>query len=441
MDAQIVNVAIPTLSRQFHAPASAVQWTVIAYVLALAVWTPASGWIGDRFGTKRTFLFALALFTLSSALCGLARTLPELIASRALQGTGGGMIVPVASAMLWRAYPPAERARLVRMIMLPVLVAPAAAPVLGGLLIETLSWRWAFYINVPVGVAGVIVGGLTLVEHRERADSRFDLPGFLLSGCGLASLLYAVSEGAIVGWGSPAIVVTGIVGIGMLSVFIRIELSHPDPILRLRLLSNRLFLAGNVVVGLTATSGLGLLYLMPIFLQESLHKSALASGATTVAEAIGVIVSMQTVARFYPRIGPRRMATVALIVLTADDVSLIFIDASTNMWIIRGLLFIAGAAASSALTPMQTSMFATIRPADTGHGSAISNAQRQATLAFGIAIITTVVSSRNVAHVSSFRGGYLVIAGLAAVGAVGAWCLIRDADAAATMVRRSRPRE
>jgi hypothetical protein len=111
------------------------------------------------------------------------------------------------------------------------------------------------------------------------------------------------------------------------------------------------------------------------------------------------------------------------------------------MWIIRGLLFIAGAAASSALTPMQTSMFATIRPADTGHGSAISNAQRQATLAFGIAIITTVVSSRNVAHVSSFRGGYLVIAGLAAVGAVGAWCLIRDADAAATMVRRSRPRE
>ena len=156
MDNHIVNVALPTLSRDFHASIASVQWTVIAYVLSLAIWIPASGWIGDRIGTKRTFLIALTLFTIASAACGQARNLPELIAARALQGTGGGMLTPSATAMLWRAYPPAQRARLARLLILPILVAPAVAPVLGGLLIEKLSWRWAFYVNLPFGVAAVI---------------------------------------------------------------------------------------------------------------------------------------------------------------------------------------------------------------------------------------------------------------------------------------------
>ena len=150
IDMQIVNVALPTLSRTFDASFSDVQWTVIAYLLTLAVVIPASGWIGDRVGTKRTFLFALALFTAASALCGLADSLPELIAARALQGVGGGMLTPTGTAMLYRAYGPDQRAKVARTVILPILVGPAAAPILGGVL-PTLSWRWVFLINVPLG--------------------------------------------------------------------------------------------------------------------------------------------------------------------------------------------------------------------------------------------------------------------------------------------------
>ncbi len=149
---QIVNVALPTLSEAFGVPLTDVQWTVIAYLLTLAIVIPASGWIGDRIGTKRTFVFALALFTVASALCGLAQSLPELIAARALQGVGGGLLTPTGTSMLYRAYAPEQRARVARTLILPILIGPGAAPILGGVLTQTLSWRWVFLINVPVGI-------------------------------------------------------------------------------------------------------------------------------------------------------------------------------------------------------------------------------------------------------------------------------------------------
>src|ERR1700744_5214502 len=158
IDMQIVNVALPTLRREFNAPLSDVQWTVIAYLLTLAVVIPASGWIGDRIGTKRTFLFALALFTAASALCGAADSLPELIAARALQGIGGGMLTPTGTAMLYRAFGPEQRAKVARTIILPILIGPAAAPILGGGLPQTLSWRWGFLLNVPIGGVRLVFG-------------------------------------------------------------------------------------------------------------------------------------------------------------------------------------------------------------------------------------------------------------------------------------------
>ena len=175
----IVNVALPTLSRAFDAPLSDVQWTVIAYLLALAVVIPASGWIGDRIGTKRTFLFALALFTLASALCGAAQSLPQLIAARALQGVGGGLLTPTGTAMLYRAYGPERRARVARTLILPILIGPGMAPILGGVLTQTLSWRWVFLINVPVGIVMVVFTYLFVPEHRPSPAGRLDLTGLL----------------------------------------------------------------------------------------------------------------------------------------------------------------------------------------------------------------------------------------------------------------------
>ncbi|HEY5173162.1 MAG TPA: MFS transporter, partial [Acidimicrobiia bacterium] len=145
MDTTIVFVATPTLAREFHATQTSIEWVVLGYLLSLAIWIPASGWIGDRIGTKKVFLFALAMFTLSSALCGQAHSLNELVAFRVLQGVGGGMLTPVGTAMLFRAFPPVERAKASTVLIIPTVLAPALGPIIGGWLVTDVSWRWIFY--------------------------------------------------------------------------------------------------------------------------------------------------------------------------------------------------------------------------------------------------------------------------------------------------------
>src|SRR5579862_8488355 len=195
LDTTIVNVALPTLAEEFHADTAALEWVVTGYVLSLAVWIPASGWIGDRFGTKKTFLFATAMFTLGSTLCGQAWSIESLAFFRVLQGIGGGMLTPVGTAMLYRAFTPAERARASAILSIPTMTAPMLGPIVGGFLVTFVSWRWIFYLNLPVGLASLAFSWLVLKEHREPAAGRFDPFGFVLSGGGLASILYSLSEG------------------------------------------------------------------------------------------------------------------------------------------------------------------------------------------------------------------------------------------------------
>ena len=164
---------------------------------------PASGWLGDRFGGKRVLLTAIVVFTAASALCGLASSLGELVAFRILQGAGGGMLAPVGMAMLYRVFPPAERIRASAILTVPTTLAPALGPVLGGLLVTDLSWRWVFYVNVPIGAAAFVFGLLFLKQSRQDPPGRFDLAGFLLSGLGLGLLMYGVSEGPDLGWHGP----------------------------------------------------------------------------------------------------------------------------------------------------------------------------------------------------------------------------------------------
>lgn len=179
MDTTIVNVAIPTLASEFNVTGTGIEWLVLGYLLSLAVWIPASGWIGDRFGAKRTFLFALFIFTVASVLCGTANTLGQMIAFRIFQGVGGGMLTPVGTAMLFRAFPPQERARASTVLIVPTVIAPALGPIVGGLLIDNTSWRWIFYVNVPIGVVGLVFGALFLKESKESTAGKFDLPGFV----------------------------------------------------------------------------------------------------------------------------------------------------------------------------------------------------------------------------------------------------------------------
>src|SRR6201999_3219823 len=180
MDATIVNVALPTIGRDFKVASTAVDSIAIAFLVSLAVFIPASGWLGDRFGGKRVLLTAIVVFTAASALCGLASSLGELVAFRVLQGAGGGMLAPVGMAMLFRVFPPEERIRASAILVVPTAFAPALGPVLGGLLVKYLSWRWVFFVNLPIGTAALIFGFIFLPSRREATAGRFDVPGFLL---------------------------------------------------------------------------------------------------------------------------------------------------------------------------------------------------------------------------------------------------------------------
>jgi EmrB/QacA subfamily drug resistance transporter len=443
VDSTIVFTALPSVAREFHQSLAAAQWVTLSYLLSLAVFVPSSGWIGDRFGTRRTYLVALALFTGASALCGLAGSLTGLILFRALQGVGGGLIVPVGQAMLFRTFPPERRARAAGLVALGISLGPATGPVLGGVLVTELSWRWCFYVNVPLGIAALAAGLLFLAEHREPAAGRLDVAGFLLAGAGLALFLYAISEAPVRGWGSPVIIATGAAGVAALAALAVVELRTRVPMLNLRLLRNRIFRSTSLVFLLSQCGYTGYLFIMPEFLQQARGASALSSGLTTLPGAIGLWTSSQVAARVYPRAGPRRMAVLGL-----AGVTVIFClfglttGLATSAWLIRGLAFCSGSAIAWCVIAVQAASFSTISPADTGRASALFNTGAQAAGGIGVAVLVTVVSSsaragRGAALVPAFHHAFLAAAAL--VVAAGLIALtIRDSDAAASMRRRGR---
>jgi EmrB/QacA subfamily drug resistance transporter len=446
MDVTIVNVALPTIGREFHAPTTSVDVVVIAYLVSLAVFIPASGWIGDRFGGKRTLLTAIALFTLGSALCGIAGSLTQLVVFRVLQGVGGGMLTPVGMAMLYRTFPPAERVRLASILMIPTALAPAAGPVLGGLLVTHLSWRWVFYVNVPIGAAAFIFGWLFVVEQREARPGRFDLPGFFLAGIGLGALMYGVSEGPDKGWGSPLVVGLILVGIVLLSTMVVVELRSREPMVDLRLLGDRMFRASNMLIVMTMIAFFGILFVVPLFYQDGRGLSALASGLSTFPEAIGVLIGAQVVSRLlYPRIGPRRLIAAGLVGIAVGTALMALVGSDTSLWWMRVLMFGLGYSIAHVMISMQAAAFVTISPTSTGRASTLFNANRQLGGAIGVALLSTVISAvgpvrqvagRTVADLTAYHAAFLTAAAIALAGAVLALLVVKDADAANTRVRR-----
>jgi EmrB/QacA subfamily drug resistance transporter len=195
VDTTVINVAVPQLSRDFNATTSQVEWTVTGYLLSLALFIPAAGYLSDRFGTKRCFLLAIAIFVAGSALCGQAHSLNELIAFRFVQGMGGGMMTPVGTAMLSREFPGAERAKASAIMSIPLVLAPLVGPVIGGYFVTYVTWRWIFYLNLPIGIAGFLFALRVLKEHKEPyAREGFDLVGLVTGGAAAALVLYALSE-------------------------------------------------------------------------------------------------------------------------------------------------------------------------------------------------------------------------------------------------------
>jgi EmrB/QacA subfamily drug resistance transporter len=445
MDITIVNVALPTIGRDFHIAPTAVDGVVIAYLVSLAVFIPASGWLGDRFGGKRVLMTAIIVFTVGSVLCGLAQNMTQLILFRVVQGAGGGMLAPVGMAMLFRVFPPSERVRAASILTIGTTLAPAIGPVLGGLLVTDLSWRWVFFVNLPIGIAAVIFGALCLERSAPQDAGVFDIPGFILGGAGLGLVMYGVSEGPLKGWASPAVIASCVTGVLLLTALVIVELRTPNPMVDLRLLAGRLFRSSTGVIFLVSAAFLGTLYLIPLYFQDARGLTALQSGLSTFPEAFGVMIGAQFASRLiYPRLGPRRHITGGLLALTGTMLLLTQISLTTNLWLMRGLMFLLGMIVAQIFVPSQAASFAMISPADTGRASTLFNTGRQVGSAVGVAVLSTVLigvgstqAAGGVSH-PNLRAYHLAFAAAAAFALAGtAFSLrIHDSDAAATMVRR-----
>ncbi|MXX17911.1 MAG: multidrug efflux MFS transporter [Dehalococcoidia bacterium] len=448
LDLTIVNVAVPVLAFELDASAQEVQWVVTAYLLAVAVGIPVSGWAGDRFGTKLMFVLALAFFTIGSALCAFAWNIESLIVFRGLQGLGGGLLMPVSQTMVFRAFPQQERSKAAGILIVPTTFAPASGPLVGGIILDYLAWPWIFLVNIPVGVIAIVLAIAFLREQREDAPGRIDIPGLVLASGGLAVFLYGLAEAGERGFGDPVVLGFGGAGLVLLALFVLVELRTEEPLIDVRLFANRLFAVANASQAVAFMGFSATLFLLPLILQLERGLSPFESGLATFPQAIGVMVMAPLLARIYPIVGPRRLVAVGLLAASATTVPLILMDLETDLWWVRGTMFARGVGFSMMLVPLQTAAFAQISMADTGRATAALNATRQVAQSFGVAIIATVLTSR-LAHygaalgpadsvagsVSAFSDGFVVTAIFIAAGVLVA-LLIRDRDAAATLRAR-----
>lgn len=450
LDTTIVNVTIPTIGRDFHVKAASVDSVAIGFLVSLAVIMPASGWLGDRFGNKRVMLFATTVFTAASALCGAAQSLSELVVFRIVQGVGGGLLMPVGMAMLFQTFPPSERIRVSSIMVIPSAFAPALGPVVGGLFTTDVSWRWVFYVNVPIGVAAVVFGTLFLADPRQAAPGRFDLAGFVLAGTGLSALMYGVSEGPGRGWSDPLVLTTCAVGVAGLAALTAVELRTDRPMLDLRLYGNRLFRSTLTSVTLMSVSFFGVVYLVALFYQYGLGYSALQSGLLVFPQAIGVFTGGQLVTRvLYRRVGPRRLMVVGGTVTAGMMALLATVGPGTSEWTIRTFAFFLGAALSWIFLPSNTASFATVPPAQIARGTTLFQSQQRLGAALGVAGITTVatavgtthvVHGRVLPHLAAYRVGLLAAAVVMLCSGLSALS-VNDADATETMRRSAVGRE
>lgn len=446
LDSTVVNVAVPTLSRDFDVQtASTIQWVITGYLLSLAVFIPISGWAGDRFGTKKIFMFALAMFSASSLLCAFAWSIESLIVFRVLQGVGGGMLSPVAFSTLWRAFPPEERSKAAGIMVVPASVAPASGPIIGGLLLKYLSWHWIFLVNVPIGVAALVISFFYLKEHTEPSPGRFDPAGFALSASGLASLLYALSEAGGNGFGDARVLGFGLGGLALIAAFVTVELRTEQPMLDVRIFTNRLFRSCNLAWLVTMFAFGSMIFLLTLELQAERGLSALESGLVVFTMAIGVMFVAQPASRIYRVVGPRRMIALGLAVSGATYLALSQVDFGTSEWTIRALMLARGVGFGLVLVPLQAATYATIAPAQTGRATAVYNAASQFASSLGVAVAASLLTSRLAHHgaqlgnpatragaLIAFQDSFLVL-GLISLAGTAVALLISDRDAAPTM--------
>lgn len=448
LDQTIVNVAINRLSAEFAAPLATIQWVSTGYALAVAGVVPVAAWAMGRFGAKRLYLVAVAIFAIGSLLAGAAWNIESLIAFRVLQGLGGGLLMPVGMTVLLRAASPERLGRAMSTMGLAILVGPLAGPVLGGYLIDEMSWRWMFFVNVPVAAVVMLLALRVFPADDPQPRRRIDTVGVALMSPGLALLIYGVTAaGEHGGFPFGQVVVPLVLGAVLVAVFVHRGFTAPEPLLDLRILRRREVGAAAVLLGLFAAGYFGAMLLQPLYFQVVRGESALMAGALGIPFALASGTTMQVAGRLIDRFPPGRYLPFSIAVGIAGF--LLFraqLDTDSSYWGLCAAMLLMGAGGGGTMMPAITTATRALTPEQQAGGSTTVNLINTTAMAIGTAVVAVVLSTLlpiagglqalhgldPAAHAAlapalaeAFRGAYLIAPVLMALAVVPALFLPR----------------
>jgi EmrB/QacA subfamily drug resistance transporter len=435
LDNTVVNVALPSIQRDLGIGLTELEWTVNAYALTFAVLMLSGGKLADFLGRRRVFLIGLVIFTLSSLVCGLATTGETLIGARTIQGVGAALMMPATLSIISATFPPHQRGMAIGIWAGVSAMALAIGPLIGGLITEHIDWSWIFFVNVPIGILGLIVGRLVIKESRDTsAEQRLDIPGLLASAIGLFALTFALIEANSYGWTDPLIIGLFALSAVALAAFVMLELHQRSPMLDLSLFRSSTFAGANVVALLVTLAMFGVFFFMSIYMQNVLGYSATKTGAAFLPMTILIILIAPIAGKSSDRIGSRALMTAGMLCLSASLVLFSRLGLDSTFWDIFPGLVVGGFGMALVMTPMTAAALGAVPVEKSGVGSGVLNTFRQVGGALGIAVMGAIVASYvdleggrpdPASFIDGFQAALRVSAVFALIGAVVALATIR----------------
>ncbi|CAN5456133.1 MFS transporter [soil metagenome] len=426
LDNTVVNVALPSIQRDLGASLSGLEWTVNAYTLAFGVLLVTGGRLGDIFGRRKVFLFGVALFASSSAFIGFSQSEAWLIGGRAVQGIGAAFMMPATLSIITNAFPPHERGKAIGTWAGVSALALAIGPVLGGLLVEHVSWQSIFFINLPVAAGALVVTLFATLESRdETVTRRVDITGIVTITAGLAALTLALVEANDWGWGSPRVLgLFALAAVG-LAAFPYVERHTAAPMVDFDFFRSRTFLGANIVAFIVTFSMLAMFFFLTLYMQNVLGFGPLAAGVRFLPTTLMVIIVAPIAGRLSDRIGPRPLMTAGLGLVAISLLWQSFLTTDSGYGFLAPGFVLMGIGIALVMSPMSAAAMNAVDQSKAGVASGILSMSRMVGGTLGIAVLGAFIGGRGEADfVQSLGDGLLVGAGVAAVGAIVAWRLV-----------------
>jgi DHA2 family multidrug resistance protein len=396
IDTSIASVALPHIAGSLSATTDEATWVLTSYLVANAIILPATNWLGQLFGRKRFLVTCIVLFTIASALCGMAHSLGFLILARILQGAGGGALQPISQAVLLESFPPQKRGAAMAVFAMGVVVAPILGPTLGGWITDNYSWRWIFYINLPIGFAAVLMANAVVQDPpylKRISAANIDYIGFGLLGIWLATLQFMLDKGQELDWfASSAIMWCAVVSVAAFVGFIVRELATAHPIVDLRVLKNRNFAVGSTMILLLGALLYGTTAILPLFMQNLLNYTAVDAGIAMSPRGVGALIMTIVVGRLVGKVSNRILIGAGFLLLSYSCLMFGRINLQVGMGSIVFPVVVSGVAISLIFVPLTTATMGTLSQQQIGNASGIYNLMRNVGGSVGIAMITTLVA-------------------------------------------------